>query len=247
MQIHAYRRTESALVSLFGLALAFAPNSAGHVVAQVDDERATERLLSIPEAYCEYTGDGVPAPAPVAIVAAPVAAPAPASPPGGSDDDEDKDKVFDEVLIGSDELPATFDVLGATYTQAQVVDLAFARSGMNREEWNLNDEDDREALIEGEVTKLILAAEEAKSKLEAAAAPAPAPAPAAAAAPAPAPVVEANPLLIANDKGETLDIGAMSATKVREFATANGIELPKGNSVKVGELRLLLAKALTGV
>ena len=185
MQIHAYRRTAKTPVELFGLNLAFVPNSAGDFVCEVEDERAINRLLEISDAYRPYTGEGVPAPAPAARVAAAVAAPVatPAAPPGGGDDSEGEgDKVFDTVLLGSEALPATFDVLGVTYTPAQVVDLAFARSGMDREEWNLNDEDDREALIEGEVVKLITAAEEAAAKAAEAAAPAPAPA----SAPAPA-------------------------------------------------------------
>lgn len=236
MQIHAYRRTAKTPVELFGLSLAFVPNSAGDVVCEVEDERAINRLLEISDAYRPYSGEGVPAPAPAAPVAAPAVPTAtPAAPPGGGDEGEG-DKVFDTVLLGSESLPPTFDVLGVTYTQAQVVALAFARSGMDREEWNLNDEDDREALIEGEVVKLITAAEEEAAKAAEAAAPALAPA-------ASAPAAEVNPLIITNGE-QTLDLGTLSATKLREFAAANDIELPGGNSTKVGDLRLMVAKAL---
>lgn len=249
MQIHAYRRTEKTAVDLFGLNLVFVPNSTGHVVCEVSDQRAIDRLLGIPEGYRQYDGTGVLPPVAQAPVAAAVATLT--TPPGGGDDNEppgEDDIVFDAELLGSPDLPPTFDVLGVTYTQAQLVDLAFVRSGMKREEWNLNDADDREALIEGEVVKLTIAAEqkakeeaEAKAAAEAAAAPAVAPAPAP--APAPEPEPAAVSFVISNGE-ETIDLRTLSAAKLREFATTAGVELPKGNSVKVDDLRLMLAKAL---
>ncbi len=244
MQIQAYRRTERTPVNLFGIDLMFEPNTAGHVVAEVTDERACERLLSISDAYREYMGEGQPvsvavSPAPaLAPVTAPVAAPA--VPPGGNDDDDDADP--DAVLLGSDSLPPDFAVGEQTFTQDQIVKLAFARSGMNREEWNLNDEDDREALIEGEVTKLVLAEEQrvqAAKAAEAATADTAPPADTTTETPA------VNPLLIRNEAGETLDLGTLTETKLREFANANNIALPGGKSTKVGDLRLMVAKALT--
>lgn len=234
MLLHAFRRTEKTPIHLFGVDFSFEPNSAGHVVCEVTDERAAERLLSISEAYVQYTGEA-PAPKP-AITLKPAAVAAPTPPGGGDDGDgEDDGTDVDAVLSGSSDLPTEFTVGERTYSQAEVIQLAFARSGMDREAWNLNDADDREGLIEAEVTQLIVAqGARVKALADAAAGEAGAPA-------GDAP----NPLLITNDKGETLDLGAMSATKLREFATANGIELPKGNSVKVGDLRLLVAKALT--
>lgn len=240
MQIQAYRRTERTPVNLFGIDLMFEPNTAGHVVAEVTDERACERLLSISDAYREYLGEGQPVAVTVAPAPAPVAVPV--VPPGGSDDDANDDTNPDAVLLGSESLPADFTVGEQTITQAQVVELAFARSGMNREEWNLNDEDDREALIEGEVTKLVLAEEQrvqAAQAAEAAKADTAPPADTTTETPA------VNPLLIRNEAGETLDLGTLTETKLREFANANNIALPGGKSTKVGDLRLMVAKALT--
>lgn len=53
-----------------------------------------------------------------------------------------------------------------------------------------------------------------------------------------------SPYVFANEAGETIDISEWTATQIRTFAESNEINLPKGNSVKVGELRDLLAAAL---
>lgn len=242
MQIQAYRRTERTPVNLFGIDLMFEPNNLGHVVAEVHDERACERLLSISDAYREYLGEGQPVAVAVAPAPAPAPVAAPSVPPGGSDDDDNDDVIRDAVLLGSESLPPDFTVGEQTLTQGQIVELAFARSGMNREEWNLNDEDDREALIEGEVTKLVLAEEQRVQAAEAAeAAKVVTTPPADTTTETPA----VNPLLITNEAGETLDLGTLSEPKLREFAKDNNITLPGGKSTKVGDLRLMVAKALT--
>lgn len=62
MLIHAYRRRAAIEVSLFGLTLEFHPNADGAVVAEVEDERAIERLLSIDEAYVAYGAPKAEAP-----------------------------------------------------------------------------------------------------------------------------------------------------------------------------------------
>jgi hypothetical protein len=54
MLIHAYRRKEAIEVSLFDQTIVFAPNADGAVVAEVEDERCIERLLSIDEAYTQH-------------------------------------------------------------------------------------------------------------------------------------------------------------------------------------------------
>lgn len=240
MQIHAYRRTEKIPVELFGLSFEFKPNEQGHVVADVDDERAAERLLSISEAYCPYQPSAIASAVAVVAPRPPVAAPvAPPVPPVSDANDEQE-----EALLGIEALPEVILIgEGKTVTRDAVMQSAFARSGFDREEWNLNDADDREGLLEAEVRHLIAAeqaevdkaialAEESANR-EAADAPT--------AAPAPAPA--ANPLVISNGE-ETIDLSTFSAAKVREFAAANGIELPSGNSTKVAELRLMVAKAL---
>ncbi len=53
-----------------------------------------------------------------------------------------------------------------------------------------------------------------------------------------------SPYVFANEAGETIDISEWTAAQIRTFAESNEINLPKGNSVKVGELRDLLADAL---
>lgn len=53
-----------------------------------------------------------------------------------------------------------------------------------------------------------------------------------------------SPYVFANEAGETIDISEWTAAQIRAFAESNEINLPKGNSVKVGELRDLLAAAL---
>ena len=54
MLIHAYRRSAPIEVSLFGSTIEFVANEAGAVVAEVDDEKSVERLLSIDDAYRAY-------------------------------------------------------------------------------------------------------------------------------------------------------------------------------------------------
>ena len=53
-----------------------------------------------------------------------------------------------------------------------------------------------------------------------------------------------SPYVFANEAGETIDISEWTAAQISAFAESNEISLPKGNSVKVGELRDLLADAL---
>lgn len=53
-----------------------------------------------------------------------------------------------------------------------------------------------------------------------------------------------SPYVFANEAGDTIDISDWTAAQIRAFAESNEISLPKGNSVKVGELRDLLATAL---
>ena len=53
-----------------------------------------------------------------------------------------------------------------------------------------------------------------------------------------------SPYVFTNEAGESIDISEWTAAQIRAFADSNEINLPKGNSVKVGELRDLLADAL---
>jgi hypothetical protein len=65
MLIHAFKRKEPTPIELFGLNIEFLPNAQGHCVAEVDDEAAIDRLLSISEAFCVYGEPAVQAVAPV--------------------------------------------------------------------------------------------------------------------------------------------------------------------------------------
>jgi len=240
MQVHAYRRTQSALVDLVEKAYKFEPNAAGHVVCEVPEGAHLKRLLSITEAYRPYDSSFDLA---AYLAASKGAAAAPqTSASAGSDEDEDDDenKQFTDVLKGSPDLPATFEIAaGVDVTQVQVVEGAFQRSGMTREAWNLNDEDDREGLIEQEVTHLRLA-EEAKAK-------AAADATAGAGAPAGGTPAADAPKFVLKKGDETVDLGAMTEKQVRDFAKANTVKLPGGKSTKVDDLRAMVVKALTGV
>jgi len=248
MLIQAYRRLEKFEVSLFDLVILFLVNSLGHLVAEVTDDRAIARLLAIDEAYREYKGEGTFAnPASTAPLPAPVPAPAPAPVTQLPDDDDVVDP--DAVLLGSSALPAVIDIAeGLQVPVEQVVESAFARSGFNREEWNLNDEDDREALLEAEVRLLIEAeqakvdqANEAQARVDAQKLAAEQAAPAD--APAPSGVVD--PLVLTAEDGTTINLGTMTEKEVRAFAEANGVQLPGGKSTKVAVLREMVAKALT--
>jgi len=249
MLIQAYRRIEKFEISLFDLVILFLVNSLGHLVAEVTDDRAIARLLAIDEAYREYKGEGTfAAPASTAPLPAPVPAPAPAPATQLPDDDDDVTDP-DAVLLGSSALSAVIDIAeGIQVPVEQVVESAFARSGFNREEWNLNDEDDREALLEAEVRLLIEAeqakvdqANEAQARVDAQQLASEQTADAA----APAPSGAVDPLVLTAEDGTTINLGTMTEKEVRAFAEANGVQLPGGKSTKVAALREMVAKALT--
>lgn len=244
MQIHAYRRKEPTPVDLFGKNYLFTTNPAGHCVADVEDGRAIARLLAIPEAYREYDAATAPAvssaPAP-APVAAPIA-PAPTATTETEDDDGPK------PLKGSDTLPAVIDLgHGKTITIGELVALAQARAGLDAEEWNLNDDEDRESLLQAQVDTLREEIAREASAAEAAAAPAasaPAAGPAATVGGDDGTDTPTTGMVVTNGE-QSIDIGAMTAAQVRAFAAEAGVELPKGNSVKVADLRTMLYQALT--
>lgn len=61
MRIHAYRRKEATPVDTGNTVIEFKPNGAGEVIADVEGSADVEILLSIPEAFREYLGDGATA------------------------------------------------------------------------------------------------------------------------------------------------------------------------------------------
>jgi hypothetical protein len=113
----------------------FTPNDDGAHVAEVLDEAHQDRFLSIPEAYRLYRG--TPAAAPVSAPAVVKAAePAP------------------EVLLGSDNHPASFEIHGKTYALGEIVAAAHKASGLDVAEWNELDAESRAGLIDDELDKL---------------------------------------------------------------------------------------------
>lgn len=243
MLIHAYRRKEPTPVELFGKNYLFTLNPAGHCVADVDDDRAVDRLLQIPEAYREYS----PATAP-AVSSAPAPAPLAASLPAAPDATADMDDDGSEPLKGSDTLPAVIDLgHGKTITVGEVVALAHARSGLDAEEWNLNDDEDRESLLQAQVDTLREAVAREAAQAEATAAPVAAPSAEGQAATAGKEDGDtpASTSMVVTNGEQSVDIGAMTAAQVRAFAAEADVDLPKGNSIKVGELRQMLYDALT--
>lgn len=229
MNIHAYRRTEATSVELFGSTYLFAPNTAGHCVAEVADERAVHRLVvDIAEAYREYR--------PGELGATAAAAPVQTSP---ADEEanvqpEDAGDSKEEALLGSDDLPTSFEIAdGVMASLGEVVAAAQARSKLDVEEWNLNDADDRDGLILAEVEHMRAAAAE-KAAAEQVASDATS---------SPGTTSTASAMVVSNGE-QSVDIGTMTAKQVREFAAQAGVELPKGNKT-VGELRQLLFNALT--
>jgi hypothetical protein len=241
MLLHAYRRKEPVDIELFGLKVEFKPNEAGHMVSEVTHSAAIDRLLSIPEAYCEY---GVSqAQAPQAVTQSSNAT-APES----------------QCLYGSSTLPSEIELAEDRFvTLSDVVAAAHERSGLTVEAWNAIPEAEREALLNAEVDVLRkglqttdeddLAQEEADRKATAKALADAVAAEAAAKAAAAMPIQEGTDapvsLVLTNDAGETLDLTAWTAKQVREFAADAGIDLPTGNSTPVATLRQLLAKGLT--
>lgn len=237
MQIHAYRRKEPTPVELFQKTYLFAPNAAGHCVAEVEDDRAVVRLLAIPEAYREYDAATAPAvssaPAP-----APLAAPVAPAPTATTDTEDDGP----EPLKGSDTLPPVIDLgHGKTITIEELVALAQSRADLDAEEWNLNDDEDRESLLQAQVDTLRETIAREAAAAEAASAPAVAPNSEGGEGGTDTPTAG----MVVTNGEQSIDIGVMTAAQVRAFAAEAGVELPKGNSVKVADLRTMLYQALT--
>lgn len=118
----------------------FAPLEDGAHVAAVADEAHQDRFLSIPEGYRVYRGKGV-APAPVAPVAASAPQISIAEPVA-------------EILLGSDDHPAIFEIHGTTYSLGDIVALAHTASGLDVNEWNDLAAESRAGMIDDELDKL---------------------------------------------------------------------------------------------
>lgn len=130
-------RKGGSFIELGGLEYHFEPLEDGAHVAEVENEAHIDRLLSISESFRVYHGKGTPKGKP-AVVGAPSAVPAPAK-------KEESERLR---LYGSDAHPPSFDVAGKTYTQFEIVKIAFAASNMTEDEWNELSPEDRAARID---------------------------------------------------------------------------------------------------
>lgn len=124
-------------IDLGSLMYHFEPLEDGAHVAEVEDENHIDRFLSIAEAFRVYHGKGTPKgkPEPTGKPDATVTPQAPA----------ESERLR---LYGSSAHPPSFDVAGKTYTQFEIVKIAFAASNMTEDEWNELSEDDRSARID---------------------------------------------------------------------------------------------------
>lgn len=111
----------------------FAPLEDGAHVAAVDDQDHQDRFLSIPEGYRAYRGAGVAAAAAPVVQVDPVAAPS---------------TPVSNILLGSDEHPASFEIHGKTYSLGDIVAQAHAASGLDVNEWNGLAADSRAGMID---------------------------------------------------------------------------------------------------
>jgi hypothetical protein len=126
------QRKGGTVVELPGKTYHFTPQKDGKHVAEVTIEAHIERFLSIPEAYRLLRTLG--AEAAVATFAPATDAPI-----------IDPDNV---MLLGSSVHPATFDINGKTYALGDIVQRAFADSGLTAENWNDLPEDTRATKID---------------------------------------------------------------------------------------------------
>lgn len=130
------RREGGTRAEIGGIEYHFEPLADGAHVAEVDNAEHVDRFLAIPEGYKLYHGDGAPKGKPtVAAKEAPVVV------------TEPKD-VTGIPLAGSEQHPPQFDINGKVYTQRDVVEKAFADSGLTPDEWNDLGEDERAAKID---------------------------------------------------------------------------------------------------
>lgn len=245
MLIHAFVRKEPIEVTLFGLTIEFKPNEHKHCVAEVTHAAAIERLLSITEGYVEYRAVEGAISIPIAGLVAQAA------------DTADADPV---LPLGSTTLPDEIELAEDRFVNvADVARAAFERSGLSLDFWNTLADEDRATRILAEVDTLRAGLkttdeddeaieqrerEESARELQEAQDKAKAEAEALeAAGAAPGPVVDP---LVLTDGDTTIDIGKMTAAEVRAMAAEHKVELPKGNSTKLVDLRNLLAKGLKG-
>lgn len=116
----------------------FEPLDDGAHVAEVEIEAHIDRLLSIPESFRVYHGKHEPTGKPTLL-----GNPAMDAPPASLEIPAERLRLY-----GSDAHPPSFDVAGKTYTQFEIVKIAFAVSNMTEDEWNELPAEDRAARID---------------------------------------------------------------------------------------------------
>lgn len=214
--IHAYRRTAPTIVELYGQTIQFKPNDKKDVVAEVLHEKAAARLLSITEAYRLY--EPVEQGGTVAQqLAASIGSTAPT-------DAEELQKVVADQSSQIEALKRQLQELNQAAAAAAAIEAeqtARADGGQDGEGAGKPPEYiSPMQVLESRVKNpegYIASKDESTSE---------------------------SPYVFANEAGETIDISEWTAAQIRTFAESNEISLPKGNSVKVGELRDQLAAAL---
>lgn len=150
-------RKGGTVTDIGGVEYHFEPLDDGAHVAEVENEAHIDRFLSISEAYKVYHGKGTPKGKPVLIAEPSAIAPASLEiPKAGS------------RLFGSADHPPSFDVNGKTYSQMEIVKIAFEASRMTEDEWNELPEEDRAARIDMALDDLADAAPGDEGKADAA-------------------------------------------------------------------------------
>lgn len=152
-------RKGGTVAEIGGIEYHFEPLEDGAHVAEVENEAHIDRFLSIAEAYKVYHGKLAPK-----GKATPIENPVKAEAPAPAQSERLR-------LFGSDAHPPSFDVNGKTYTQMEIIKIAFAESRLTEDEWNELPEEDRGARIDMALDDLADAAEQAPAA-EAPAAPA---------------------------------------------------------------------------
>ena len=124
-------------VELGGLEYHFEELEDGAHVADVEKEEHIDRFLSISEAFKVYHGKGTPKGSPVQVGEL-TAVPAPRT-----------NKAREgSRLSGSPMHASSYDVNGKTYSQMDIVQIAFAASNMTEDEWNNLPDEDRAARMD---------------------------------------------------------------------------------------------------
>lgn len=151
------RRPQGTSVVLGAIQYLFSPLEDGAHVANVEETDHIDRFLAIPEAYKVYHGKCQPTQGPVAAAGLPVKA---------ADEEIDISRV---PLYGSEQHPSQFEIGTSVYTQREIVEKAFAASGLTPDEWNDLGDDERAAKMDIVLDDIADAAEQSTGQDERAA------------------------------------------------------------------------------